>query len=76
MKMKIERFIVFFFLLTCISASAQNKATVTKSQYKEYHVSVNGSDSNDGSLASPLKTITAASNLAMPGDLVTVHAGI
>ncbi|MCU7552552.1 DUF1565 domain-containing protein, partial [Chitinophagaceae bacterium LB-8] len=56
---------------------AQNNVAVNKQlRYKEYHVSVNGSDSNDGSLASPLKTITAASNLAMPGDLVTVHAGI
>ncbi|NQX39904.1 alpha-N-arabinofuranosidase [Pedobacter steynii] len=43
---------------------------------KEYHVSVNGNDANDGSLPKPFKTIMAAANVAMPGDVVTVHAGI
>jgi alpha-L-arabinofuranosidase len=43
---------------------------------REYHVSVKGDDSNDGSLNKPLKTIMAAVNLAMPGDVITVHAGV
>ncbi|NWJ49458.1 MAG: right-handed parallel beta-helix repeat-containing protein [Bacteroidetes bacterium] len=43
---------------------------------KVYHVSVNGSDVNDGSLARPFKTIMAAANVAMPGDVITVHAGV
>jgi len=43
---------------------------------KEYHVSVNGNDANDGSLTKPFKTISAAANVAMPGDVVTVHAGV
>lgn len=43
---------------------------------KEYHVSVNGNDANDGSLAKPFKTISAAANVAMAGDVITVHAGV
>ncbi|SDS34657.1 alpha-N-arabinofuranosidase [Mucilaginibacter mallensis] len=43
---------------------------------KEYHVSVNGSDANDGSASKPFKTISAAANVAMPGDVITVHAGV
>ncbi|AOW08578.1 carbohydrate-binding protein [Flavobacterium gilvum] len=43
---------------------------------KEYHVSVKGNDNNDGSFKKPLKTIMAAANKAMPGDIITVHEGI
>src|ERR1700741_1216959 len=43
---------------------------------KEYHVSVNGNDANDGSQSKPFKTISAAANVAMPGDVITVHAGV
>lgn len=42
---------------------------------KEYHVSVKGSDSNSGSESAPLRTISAAAAYALPGDVVTVHAG-
>jgi len=55
-----------------IDKSDHNKVPPTK----EYHVSVNGDDKNDGSLAKPLKTIMAAANRAMPGDVITVHAGV
>jgi alpha-N-arabinofuranosidase len=44
--------------------------------HKEYHVSVNGNDANDGSVAKPFKTIMAAADKAMPGDVITIHAGI
>lgn len=43
---------------------------------KEYHVSINGSDFNSGSLAEPFKTISVAAKLAQPGDTVVVHEGI
>ena len=43
---------------------------------REYHVSVTGKDVNDGSLERPFKTIMAAANVAMPGDVITVHAGV
>lgn len=42
----------------------------------EYHVSVAGSDSSDGSAAHPFKTIQAAASVAMPGDVITVHTGV
>jgi len=42
---------------------------------KEIHVSVKGNDSNDGSVTSPYKTISAAAQVAQPGDVVTVHEG-
>jgi hypothetical protein len=42
---------------------------------KEYHVSVNGSDNNDGSSSKPFKTINYAARLAQPGDVITVHTG-
>jgi alpha-N-arabinofuranosidase len=42
----------------------------------EIHVSPNGNDAATGSAAKPLKTISAAAQKAMPGDTVTVHAGV
>ena len=42
---------------------------------KEYHVSVNGSDQNDGSATKPFKTINFAAQLAVAGDVITVHTG-
>lgn len=42
---------------------------------KEWHVSVNGSDDNDGSPSKPLKTISAAAQASQPGDVITVHSG-
>lgn len=45
-------------------------------QAKEYHVSLNGKDMNDGSITSPLRTINAAAQKAQPGDIITVHEGI
>jgi len=44
-------------------------------QAKEYHVSVNGSDQNDGSSSRPFKTINFAAQLAVAGDVITVHTG-
>lgn len=41
----------------------------------EYHVSVKGSNSNNGSAAQPFKTISAAVKVTFPGDTITVHAG-
>lgn len=41
----------------------------------EYHVSILGRDGNDGSVAAPFRTISAAAQVAQPGDVVTVHAG-
>jgi alpha-N-arabinofuranosidase len=37
---------------------------------------VNGTDAGNGSSANPFKTISAAAMVAMPGDVITVHAGV
>ncbi len=42
---------------------------------REYHVSADGRDTNDGSASQPLKTISAAAQKAQAGDVITVHAG-
>lgn len=70
-------FQVILFWMISVSVYAQNNlGNKSKSRYKEYHVSVNGNDANYGSLSKPFKTISAAANVAMPGDVVTVHAGV
>ncbi|GAB6165449.1 hypothetical protein JCM19992_14490 [Thermostilla marina] len=45
-------------------------------QAREWHVAKGGSDTNDGSALHPLKTIQAAAERAVPGDVVTVHEGV
>ncbi len=48
----------------------------TTAAASEFHVSVQGDDHNEGTLAKPFRTIQRAANLAQPGDVVLVHAGI
>jgi len=42
----------------------------------EIHVALMGRDSNPGTPAAPLRTIQRAADLALPGDVITVHAGV
>ena len=42
----------------------------------ELHVSPAGNDAHEGSKKKPFKTISAAANVAQPGDVITVHDGI
>jgi len=42
---------------------------------EEYHVAVSGTDANPGSVSKPFKTISAAAEVAQPGDVITVHGG-
>jgi hypothetical protein len=42
----------------------------------EYHVAMSGSDQNDGSAADPFRSINHAAQIARPGDVITVQAGI
>ena len=39
------------------------------------HVTVDGDDTGDGSTQRPLRTISYAAEIAVPGDVVRVHAG-
>jgi arylsulfatase A-like enzyme len=41
----------------------------------EHHVSPSGSNENKGTRESPYRTISAAAQVAQPGDVITVHAG-
>lgn len=50
-------------------------ASLTIANAREYHVSIKGNNTNDGSAAKPLRTISAAANAAQPDDVITVHAG-
>lgn len=43
---------------------------------REYHVSVSGNDLYEGTAAQPLRTISAAAELAQPGDVIKVHEGV
>lgn len=72
-----------FVLLLLSSIGSKSLANVCNSRltdkapkYHTYHVSINGNDANSGTKTSPLRTISAAANLAMPGDTVRVHAGV
>ncbi len=43
---------------------------------RELHVATDGNDSNGGTRKAPLRTIQRAAELAQPGDVITVHAGV
>ena len=60
-----NKYLVLFLALAARLASAS-----------EFHVSLNGNDSNDGSSSKPLRTISAAARVAQPGDLITMHEGV
>ncbi|MDA3821611.1 MAG: right-handed parallel beta-helix repeat-containing protein [Bacteroidales bacterium] len=63
--MKFSKLLLIIFLtLFSLSISA-----------KEYHVSKKGSDGNEGSIQYPFLTINKAAQIAIPGDIITVHEG-
>src|SRR5215471_8737007 len=66
--------------LGAMSALSVYKATggcsVLSMGGREYHVSKEGSDGNDGSSSRPLQTISAAASRAVAGDTITVHRGV
>jgi alpha-N-arabinofuranosidase len=62
----------FLAFATCMSTSAA--ADVPSG--RQYHVSPQGNDANDGTADHMLKTISAAARLALPGDVITVHEGV
>ena len=41
----------------------------------DYHVAKSGEDANAGSAAFPFQTISAAADIAQPGDVIIVHKG-
>ncbi|HET7119051.1 MAG TPA: DUF1565 domain-containing protein, partial [Hanamia sp.] len=69
-----KKLLLAAFALSSVTVSAQQKPYAI--HHVKYHVSLNGDDHNSGSLSKPFKTISAAANVAMPGDEIIVHAGI
>src|SRR6059058_3862867 len=61
-------------LLCLLTISFSNTAAAREWFVRQAHP--NGSDMGDGSADHPLRTINAATQLAQPGDVVTVGAGI
>jgi len=61
--------IVPLFLLLILSVSCATTST-------EFHVAKHGNDANSGFYDAPFLTIQQASDVAMSGDVITVHAGI
>ena len=45
-------------------------------QAAEFHVATSGSDAHSGTAKEPFRTLQHAADLAQPGDVITVHAGI
>ena len=43
---------------------------------REYHVTPSGNDAASGDASHPFRTINHAAQVALPGDTVTVHAGV
>jgi len=43
---------------------------------REYYVAKTGNDKNPGSAEAPFLNIQAAANIALPGDVITVHGGV
>lgn len=63
--MKTKFSVLFACLLVCGFLSA-----------REYHVSINGKDSNPGTEKAPFRSISQAAQYAYPGDVITVHEGV
>ena len=60
----------------CAAPPSANVGSPDTQARKEYHVSPEGNDANDGSRARMLKTISAAALRAQPGDVITMHEGV
>jgi alpha-N-arabinofuranosidase len=46
------------------------------SHSSEFHVALDGNDAQRGTKDAPFRTIQHAADLAQPGDVITVHAGV
>jgi alpha-N-arabinofuranosidase len=62
--------------LTILTLTALLLAPLASLHATEYHVTTNGNDNAAGSTTEPLRTIQRAADLAQPGDVITVHAGV
>ena len=63
---------ILWSVFTAMGAAAPGNAV----DAADFHVAPSGNDTNPGTPAAPLRTIQRAADLAQPGDVVTVHAGV
>lgn len=61
---------------SAIAAILSSTILISTVRGTEFHVSTNGDDTHSGARRHPLRTIQRAAELAQPGDVVTVHAGV
>ena len=64
-----------FLAIACSSSDSSNTKEEVK-DYNEIFVAKSGDDSNDGSEDAPFLTISKAAEVAEPGDVITVKAGV
>ena len=71
----------FFLMVATIALQSQSTSgtlpvdNASRTSGQVIHVGKSGLDSNNGSWDSPCLTISAASKIAMPGDVILVHEG-
>lgn len=78
---KLQRLLSVFLALTLLAVLFAGRSTVTAESSVVFYVSTNGSDGNDGSFASPFKTLEKARSAVavyktangLPDDGVTVY---
>ena len=61
-------------LYMCVFAQAKEVKSLQSP--RQWHVSISGNDSADGSATTPLRHIQTAAERAYPGDVVIVHEGV
>lgn len=49
---------------------------ISRGESMEFHVMICGNDANAGTSESPFRTISKAAQIALPGDVITVHEGV
>lgn len=76
MRWPLNLFLSFLSATLCATVSAVPAQEPVAPVPREYHVSVNGDDTNDGAVSSMLRTISSAALRAQPGDVITVHEGV
>lgn len=59
-----------------LPTAALVETTMDPIQTTEFHVSLEGSDTDPGTEAAPFRTIQKAADAAQPGDTITIHEGI
>ena len=65
-----------FFVLVVVSLGTTLSALMAVAANREFHVSVNGKDTTDGTVERPLRSLSEAAQRAQAGDLITVHEGV